>query len=248
MLSLADRQRVERKLKQGAQARGYETALWTTSRVADLIEEMLVPGTEAGVSASDARPTPARSLLSGPLFEGLSDDERVALVRGLKLRTFDAGDVVLTEGEPGSSLFLLTAGAVRVFVRNPTGSNRLLDDLGEGDFFGEISILSGRPRNATVTAAALCEMLELDQGALAEIQARYPRVSERLESFSHERAASTEASSAPACATTTAPSGRSGLPSTGPCSAPCRAPSSATCSAASRRWTSGCDPNPRPSH
>ena len=39
MLSLADRQRVERKLKQGAQARGYETALWTTSRVADLIEE-----------------------------------------------------------------------------------------------------------------------------------------------------------------------------------------------------------------
>lgn len=39
LLSVADRRRVERKLKQGAQARGYETALWTTSRVADLIEE-----------------------------------------------------------------------------------------------------------------------------------------------------------------------------------------------------------------
>jgi CRP-like cAMP-binding protein len=162
-------------------------------QVADLIEEMLVPGGEPSGSASDAPPAPARSLLSGPLFEGLSDDERVALVRGLKLRTFEAGDVILTEGEPGSSLFLLTAGAVRVFVRNPAGSNRLLDDLGEGDFFGEISILSGRPRNATVTAAALCEMLELDQTALAEIQARYPRVSERLESFSHDRAVSTAA-------------------------------------------------------
>ena len=162
-------------------------------QVADLIEEMLVPGAEPPVSASDAPPAPARSLLSGPLFEGLSDDERVALVRGLKLRTFEAGDVVLTEGEPGSSLFLLTAGAVRIFVRNPAGSNRLLDDLGEGDFFGEISILSGRPRNATVTAAALCEMLELDQAALAEIDVRYPRVSERLQSFSRERAASAEA-------------------------------------------------------
>ena len=162
-------------------------------QVADLIEEMLVPGAEPGVSASDGPPAPARSLLSGPLFEGLSDDERVALVRGLKLRTFEPGDVVLTEGETGSSLFLLTAGAVRIFVRNPAGSNRLLDDLGEGDFFGEISLLSGRPRSATVTAAALCEMLELDQAALAEIEVRYPRVSERLQSFSHERAASAEA-------------------------------------------------------
>jgi CRP-like cAMP-binding protein len=162
-------------------------------QVADLIEEMLVPGAEPEASGDDAPPAPARSLLSGPLFEGLSDDERVALVRGLKLRTFEAGDVVLTEGETGSSLFLLTAGAVRIFVRNPAGSNKLLDDLGEGDFFGEISLLSGRPRNATVTAAALCEMLELDQAALAEIEALYPRVSERLQSFSRARAASAEA-------------------------------------------------------
>ena len=162
-------------------------------QVTDLIEEMLDPGAEPGVPGPDAPPAPARSLLTGPLFEGLSDDERVALVRGLKLRTFEPGDVVLTEGETGSSLFLLTAGAVRVFVRNPGGSNLLLDDLGEGDFFGEISILSGRPRNATVTAAALCEMLELDQAALAEIALRYPHVSERLQSFSRERAASVQA-------------------------------------------------------
>jgi CRP-like cAMP-binding protein len=162
-------------------------------QVADLIEEMLGPGADPGAPGPDAPPPPVRSLLTGPLFEGLSDDERVALVRGLKLRTFEPGEVVLTEGEIGSSLFLLTAGAVRVFVRNPSGSNLLLDDLGEGDFFGEISMLSGRPRNATVTAAALCEMLELDQAALAEIGSRYPHVSERLQSFSRERAASVQA-------------------------------------------------------
>ncbi|HSB61619.1 MAG TPA: cyclic nucleotide-binding domain-containing protein, partial [Vicinamibacteria bacterium] len=151
----------------------------------------LVPADEAPASAEE--PATARPLLTGPLFEGLGDDERVALVRGLKLRSFEPGDVILTEGEAGGSLFLLTAGAVKVFVRNPAGHNLLLDSLGEGDFFGEISTLSGRPRNATVTASALCELLELDQASLAEIAVRYPHVSERLEEFSRHRAGDPEA-------------------------------------------------------
>jgi len=159
--------------------------------VADLIEEMLVPADEAAASLEE--PAPARPLLTGPLFEGLSDDERVALVRGLKLRTFEPGDVILTEGEAGGSLFLLTAGAVKVFVRNPAGHNLPLDSLGEGDFFGEISTLSGRPRTATVTAAALCELLELDRASLGEIALRYPHVSERLRALSRERAEDPEA-------------------------------------------------------
>jgi CRP-like cAMP-binding protein len=160
-------------------------------QVADLIGEMLSPGAES--EAPGAEPPAGRSLLTGPLFDGLTDDERVALVRGLKLRTFEPGDVILTEGSVGNSLFLLTAGAVKVFVRNPAGGNRLLDDLAEGDFFGEISTLSGRPRNATITAAALCELLELDHASLAEIATSHPSVGERLESFSQERAASREA-------------------------------------------------------
>jgi len=163
-------------------------------QVADLIEEMLVPSAEGATPAvGEALPQPARPLLSGPLFEGLSDDERVALVRGLKLRTFEPGDVILTEGEKAGSLFLLTAGAVKVFVRNPAGHNLLLDSLGEGDFFGEIASLSGRPRTATVTAAALCELLELDQASMVEIGVAYPHVTERLQSLSRERSADPEA-------------------------------------------------------
>ncbi len=163
-------------------------------QVADLIEEMLVPSAEGAAPAiGEALPQPARPLLAGPLFQGLSDDERVALVRGLKLRTFEPGDVILTEGERAGSLFLLTAGAVKVFVRNPAGHNLLLDSLGEGDFFGEISSLSGQPRTATVTAAALCELLELDQASMVEIGVAYPHVTERLQSLSRERAADPEA-------------------------------------------------------
>ena len=166
-------------------------------QVADLLEDMLVPGGEPDAASLDAlpglAPAPARPLLTGPLFDGLSDEERVALVRGLQLRTFEPGDVILAEGETGSSLFLLTAGAVKVFVRNPAGHNLLLDSLGEGDFFGEISTFSGRPRSATVTAAAPCEILELDQVSLTEIAVRHPHLAERLESLSRERAGSPEA-------------------------------------------------------
>ncbi len=163
-------------------------------QVADLIEEMLVPPAEGAAPAvGEALPQPTRSLLTGPLFEGLSDDERVALVRGLKLRTFEPGDVILTEGETAGSLFLLTAGAVKVFVRNPAGHNLLLDNLGEGDFFGEIATLTGRPRTATVTAAALCELLELDQASMVEIAVAYPHVNERLQALSRERAGDPEA-------------------------------------------------------
>ena len=46
--------------------------------------------------------------------------------------------------------------------------------LGEGSFFGEISTLSGRPRSATITAAAACELLELDRVALDAISASSP--------------------------------------------------------------------------
>jgi len=163
-------------------------------QVADLIEEMLVPPAEgAGPAVGEPLPQPARSLLTGPLFEGLSDEERVALVRGLKLRTFEPGDVILTEGERAGSLFLLTAGAVKVFVRNAAGHNLLLDNLGEGDFFGEIATLTGRPRTATVTAAALCELLELDQASMVEIAVAYPHVNERRQALSRERAGDPEA-------------------------------------------------------
>jgi CRP-like cAMP-binding protein len=171
-------------------------------QVADLIEEMLVPPAEGAAAGGEEAPGPARPLLAGPLFEGLSDDERVALVRGLKLRTFEPGDVILTEGETAGSLFLLTAGAVKVFVRNPAGHNLLLDSLGEGDFFGEISSFSGRPRTATVTAAALCELLELDHASMVEIAVAYPHVSQRMQSLSRERSGDPEAAALRARETT----------------------------------------------
>ena len=100
--------------------------------------------------------------------------------------------MIITEGEPGDSLFVVSTGRVKAFVRNPAGRQVKVREMGEGAFFGEISILKGSPRTATVTAASRLELLELDKAALDDITGRHPRVREVLEAFCRERAGSAD--------------------------------------------------------
>jgi len=143
----------------------------------------------------DPEPAPAAaetgSFLSSPLFEGLSEDELMALIQGLNFESFSAGDIVVAEGAPGASMYIITTGRVKAFVKDRHGHYRLVKELLEGDFFGEVSVLTGRPRTATVTAAADCEVLELDRPTLDAITARYPRVHEILKKFHEKRAQAT---------------------------------------------------------
>ncbi|HEU0094271.1 MAG TPA: cyclic nucleotide-binding domain-containing protein, partial [Vicinamibacteria bacterium] len=127
-----------------------------------------------------------------PLFSGFSRDELVAVIRGLRLLTFEPGDIVLTEGDRGDSLFVITTGTVKTFVRDTTqGGQLLMRRLKEGDFFGEISVLSGKARSATVTAATHCELLELERATLDQITSSYPHVRQVLEEFYLARALNT---------------------------------------------------------
>jgi hypothetical protein len=133
--------------------------------------------------------TPEPLVPDTPLFGGFSQDELVAVIQGLELKTFEPGDMIILEGDPGTSLFIITTGNVKAFVRDPKGGTPLLvRRMKEGDFFGEISILSGKPRTASVVAATPCEMLELDRKTLDQITATYPHVRQVLEEFYINRA------------------------------------------------------------
>jgi cAMP-dependent protein kinase regulator len=136
----------------------------------------------------EVEPEPASEAIETPLFQGFSEDELLAVMRGLELLTFEPGDIIITEGDPGDSLFILTTGVVKAFLKNPEGGQRLVRTMTDGAFFGEISILSGKPRTATVTAATPCELLELDRPTLDGITKAYPRVQQVLEDFYIERA------------------------------------------------------------
>jgi CRP-like cAMP-binding protein len=153
------------------------------------------PPLVAPTAVPDDRPLtgPAQSLAGIPLFWDLTEDELRALIHGLGVRSYEAGDILVSEGEPGESLFVLASGGARAFVRDPQGRSLPVAELGEGDAFGEISGLTGEPRTATVTATTWCDVLTLEKDAVTAITDAHPRVRDTLERLSRERRASPEA-------------------------------------------------------
>ncbi|HEY0139610.1 MAG TPA: cyclic nucleotide-binding domain-containing protein [Thermoanaerobaculia bacterium] len=125
-----------------------------------------------------------------PLFEMLNDEERAAFVREMELETHDEGSVIINEGDPGTSMYLVASGGVKVYTRG-TGGTVYLANLGEGDFFGEVSVLTGKPRTATITASQRTELLRLDKEKLDNALATYPGIRKVLDEFYKKRATHT---------------------------------------------------------
>jgi hypothetical protein len=134
----------------------------------------------------------SRSPVTSTLFDGFTEDELCAVIGGLELITFQPGDIVITEGEPGDSLFVLTTGLLKTFVRDAKGHNTMVRVMDEGSFFGEISVLTGSPRSATVVSATRSELLELDRASLESIVANHPRVRNVIEESRKARSGSEE--------------------------------------------------------
>ena len=83
---------------------------------------------------------------------------------------------------------MLTAGRVRAFRKDrQTGKQVQIGDLEEGAFFGEMSILTGQPRMASIVALNSCELLELDRPTLDGITKTHPHVWDVLREFAEQR-------------------------------------------------------------
>ena len=123
-----------------------------------------------------------------PLFENLSEEELNAVVPEMALEEKDEGDVILSEGDEGSSLFVIVRGEVKVYTHDKDGASIYLAKLTEGDFFGEISLLTGRRRTATITAASKTELLRLDKDKFDSMVQVHPRIRTILEEFCEKRA------------------------------------------------------------
>jgi CRP/FNR family transcriptional regulator len=87
------------------------------------------------------------------LFSGLKKKDLEDLAKHCKERTISPGSTLLTQGEQGLGLFLLTRGTVRITRRNsPDGAEEVLGTAGPGEVIGEMALLDDLPRSATVTA------------------------------------------------------------------------------------------------
>jgi hypothetical protein len=141
-------------------------------------------------SAGTAEPLFSRPVPKSPLFEVLGDVERDAIIKEMEVETHDEGSVILNEGDPGTSMYLIASGEVKVFTRS-TGAaagSVYLARLGEGDFFGEVSVLTGKPRTATITASQRTELLRLDKDKLDGVLSKHPDIRKVLDNFYKQRA------------------------------------------------------------
>jgi cAMP-dependent protein kinase regulator len=129
-----------------------------------------------------------RKVPKSALFEVLTEEERDALVREMEIETHNEGDVIISEGDRGSSMYLIASGEVKVYTRGSAGAAVYLAKLGEGDFFGEVSVLTGKPRTATITAAQRTEILRLDKSKLDTALAQFPGIRKVLDDFYKRRA------------------------------------------------------------
>jgi len=122
----------------------------------------------------------ARAILrEEPLFECLSDAQIDSLVKEARLNYFGRGERVIQEGAEGASMFVLVRGAARVWV-SKNGSSIPVATLSAGDCFGEMSLLTGESRTATVQAESDCYVLEIGKPVMAEVIRDSPDCLERL--------------------------------------------------------------------
>ncbi len=93
----------------------------------------------------------------------LNDAQRHELARRLETQLFTAGEIICRQGDPGDKFYIIKSGTVEVTAHNEYGQTAVVRTMGPGDFFGEISLLTGEPRSATVTALEDAEMLVMNK-------------------------------------------------------------------------------------
>jgi hypothetical protein len=135
-------------------------------------------------------PAAVLSLPPTPLFSDLQPGELEEVVEALQRHRVEAGWTVVREGDAGDSLFVVVSGALSVTMRED-GQEVELAILREGDFFGEVALLTGQPRSATVRTLLASELLEMKRHLYEEVVARFPRVRDVMETFCRDRAGKT---------------------------------------------------------
>lgn len=114
------------------------------------------------------------------LFDCLGDPEIEALTALTFSRTFDKGQVIILAEETGDTLFIIRGGQVKVSLIHEDGKEFILSLLGQGEVFGELSLLDDRPRSANVTAMVETELLMLRRSDFLDLVGRVPQIAVSL--------------------------------------------------------------------
>jgi CRP-like cAMP-binding protein len=124
------------------------------------------------------------------LFRDLVPETIELLAATARRQHHDRGERLVTEGQKGDSLFIVFRGSVNVVTDDPESRSRItLASLGPGSFFGEMSLLTGDPRSATVEATEACEVFVLSRDDVQPVMSSDPNMAWSLSRSLAARAA-----------------------------------------------------------
>jgi CRP/FNR family transcriptional regulator/CRP/FNR family cyclic AMP-dependent transcriptional regulator len=111
-----------------------------------------------------------------PLFEGLEEQERVAIAKTTITRSFPKDSMIILAEEEGDALFIIQTGQVKVTLLSEDGREVILSLLGPGSVFGELSLLDGKPRSANVVATEDTQLIMLRRSDFLQLVYRVPQI------------------------------------------------------------------------
>jgi small-conductance mechanosensitive channel/CRP-like cAMP-binding protein len=121
------------------------------------------------------------------LFASLTSEELTQIAPKLIYAPFGRGEVLTRQGGEGHWLYIIQSGQVSVQFQNDSGQIREVRQLGPGDFFGEMSLLTGAPRTATVIALSDVICYQLDKQTFEAILQQRPALAQYLADVLHRR-------------------------------------------------------------
>jgi hypothetical protein len=150
--------------------------------------QMIARARESGAAPAGSGATASAQ---NAFFAGVPYEQVSGMLEKMEPSHFSPESLIVVEGEPGDSLFLIVEGTVAVRTRDEEGGEVELARLSAGDFFGEVSLLTSRPRTATVVAETPVEVLELSRDRVAELRGQFPDIDQALSEFHRLRAEKT---------------------------------------------------------
>ncbi len=124
----------------------------------------------------------AETLRTSSLFDGMADDEASATAELFQEGRYLMGDRVTAEDDFGYSFFIVVEGRVRVNV-----GDEVVAELGVGEHFGEVALVTGERRNATVTALESCRLAKIMTWDFPKLLEEHPTLAERIQTSAEKR-------------------------------------------------------------
>lgn len=115
-----------------------------------------------------------------PLFANVDDHDLAKIAVSAVLCTYSKNSIIITEGDTSSSLYVILSGEAKVFVSDGDGRTNVINRLGPGDYFGELSLIDGEPRSASIETLTKCQLSVFSRQHFVSYLEANPRVAIRL--------------------------------------------------------------------